>query len=219
MKAQMIEKSGFPKPLGLLLILIIMSLLCLVQCVFSQPLTANITDNKIYCPVVEEEAGIQVEAWMIDDTCWIQNHKSGFKAEEFESEISIEPWMLNFEEFESELADDDLEIKIEAWMVDDSYWLKNYKSGFEAEESDPEKSIEPWMLNFEEFEQKLTDNDPEIEIEEWMVDDSSWLIPTDSYIIPNEEKEEDEEIKLEEWMCDLKYWKIVNYIHEIEEDK
>ena len=165
MKAQMIEKSGFPKPLGLLFIFIIMSLLCLVQCIFSQPLTTNIMVNNIYFPVVEEETEIQVEAWMIDDTCWLQNYKSTFIAEEFEPEINIVPW----------------------------------------------------MLNFEEFEQKVTDNDPKIEIEKWMIDDSSWLIPTDSYITQNEEK--DEEIKLKEWMCDLKYWKEVYYEHEIEENK
>ena len=138
MKTQMIEKSGFPKPLGLLLIFIIMSLLCFVQCAFSQPLTTNITDNKIYFPVVEEETEIQVEAWMIDDTCWFQNNKSEFITEEFEPEISIEPW----------------------------------------------------MLYFEEFEQKLTDNDPEPEIEEWMYNDSFWLIPTDSYITQNKVKED-----------------------------
>lgn len=165
MKAQMIEKNGFPKPLGLLFILITMSLLCLVQGAFSQPLTTNITVIKKYIPVVEEETEIKVEAWMIDDTYWLQNHNSGFIAEEFEPEIIIEPW----------------------------------------------------MLNFEEFEQKVTNNDPEVKIEEWMYNDSFWLISTDSYSTQNEEQ--DEEIKLEEWMCDLKYWKIVNYIHEIEEDK
>ncbi len=165
MKAQMIEKSGFPKPLGLLFIFIIMSLLCLVQCIFSQPLTTNIMVNNIYFPVVEEETEIQVEAWMIDD----------------------------------------------------SYWLQNYKSTFIVEEFEPEINIVPWMLNFEEFEQKVTDNDPKIEIEKWMYNDSFWLISTDSYITQNEEK--DEEIKLKEWMCDLKYWKEVYYEHEIEENK
>ena len=161
----MIEKSGFPNPLGLLFILIIMSLLCLVQGAFSQPLTTNITVIKKYIPVVEEETEIKVEAWMIDDTCWLQNHNSGFIAEEFEPEIIIEPW----------------------------------------------------MLNFEEFEQKVTDNDPEIKIEEWMYNDSFWLILTDSYSTQNEEQ--DEEIKLEEWMYDLNYWREVFNEPETEEDK
>ncbi|GAI14405.1 unnamed protein product [marine sediment metagenome] len=102
-------------------------------------------------------------------------------------------------------------------MIDESCWLKNYKSGFIAEESEQEICIEPWMLNFEEFEQKVTDNDPEIKIEEWMYNDSFWLISTDSYITQNEEQ--DEEIKLEEWMYDLNYWKEVYYVHKMEEDK
>jgi len=165
MKAQMIEKSGFPKPLGLLFILIIMGLAGLVQCAFSQPLTTNIMVNKNYFPVVEEE----------------------------------------------------IEIQVEAWMIDESYWLKNSKFRFIAEESESEISIEPWMLNFEEFEQKLTDNDPEVKIEEWMYNDSFWLISTDSYSTQNEEQ--DEEIKLEEWMCDLNYWKAVFNETETKEDK
>ncbi len=156
MKAQMIEKSGFPKPLGLLLILIIMGLLCLVQCVFSQPLDTTSTDNRLYYARVEEET----------------------------------------------------EIQIEAGMIEKSYLLKDYKFRLEAEESEPEISIEPWMLNFEKLKQELADNDPESEIEEWMIDDSFWLISTDSFNTQNEVWEE--EIKLEEWMYDLKnYWREV----------
>lgn len=190
MKAQMIEKSGFPKPLGLLLIFIIMSLLCLVQCVFSQPLTANITDNKIYFPVVEEETEIQIEAWMIDDTCWLQNYRSGFIAEEFEPEISILPGVLFYEEFKKELADDDLEIEIEEWMVDERYWLKDNKSGLEVKKSKSEISTKQWMLTYAYLEQELVDIDPEPEIEEWMIDDSYWLISTKNCDKQNEVQED-----------------------------
>lgn len=165
MKAQMIEKSGFPKPQGLLLILLIIGLLGLVQCIFSQPLKTNSTDNRLDYPVVEEETEIQIEACILNDSSLLQNYNSRFIPEEVEPEINIEPWMLNFEEFEQKLADDDLEIEIEEWMTDDSYWL----------------------------------------------------ISTDSYSTQNEEQ--DEEIELEEWMYDLKYWNKVSYTHQIEKDK
>jgi len=165
MKAQMIEKSGFPKPQGLLLILLIIGLLGLVQCIFSQPIKTNNTDNRLDYPGVEEEIEMQVEACILNDTSLLQN----------------------------------------------------YNSGFIPEEVEPEISIEPWMLNFEEFEQKVTEIDPETEIEEWMTDDSYWLISTDSYSTQNEEQ--DKEIELEEWMYDLKYWKKVYYEHEILVDK
>ncbi len=165
MKVEMIEKSGFPKPQGLLLILLIIGLLCFVQCAFSQPLNTNISDDKVYYPGVKEETQPQIEACILKDTSLLQNYNSGFIPEEFEPEISIEPW----------------------------------------------------MLNFEVFEQKVIDNDPEIEIEEWMTDDSYWLISTDSYSKQNEEQ--DEEIKLEVWMYDLTYWNKVSYKHEIEKDK
>ena len=190
MKAQMIEKSGFPKPLGLLLILIIMSLLCLVQCVFSQPLTVNIMDNTIYLPVVEEETGIQVEAWMIDDSCWLQEYKSGFIVEESEPEISILPGILIYEEFKKELADDDLEIEIEEWMIDERYWLKDNKSGLEVKKSKSKISTKQWILIYADLEQELVDIDPEPEIEEWMIDDSYWLISTKNCDKQNEVQED-----------------------------
>ncbi|MBE9510420.1 MAG: hypothetical protein IMY71_06035 [Bacteroidetes bacterium] len=152
MKAQMIEKSGFPKPLGLLLIFIIMGLLCLVQGVFSQPLNTNVTVNKIYFPVVEEETEIQVEAWMIDESYWLKNYKSRFKAEESESEICIEPWMLNFEEFEQKLTDNDPKIEIEEWMYNDSFWLVSTSTYYTQNE----------------------DQEEEVKIEEWMYDENFW---------------------------------------------
>ena len=148
MKVQMIEKSGFPKPLGLLLILIIMGLLCLVQCVFSQPLNTNISDDRLYYPGVEEETEPQIEAWMIDDSFWLQNDNSRFIPEEFEPEISIEPWMLNFEEFELELADNDPEPEIEEWMYNYSYWLIStggYNTKNEMQEE--EIKLEEWMYD------------------------------------------------------------------------
>jgi len=160
MKAQMIEKSGFPKPLGLFLILIIMSLLCLVQCAFSQPLSTNITDNIIYYPKVDEETEINVEAWMIDDTCWLQNYKYSFMAEEFEPEINIVSGILNLEEFEQEVADDDLEIKIEEWMYNDSSWLISSDSyNTQNEMQEEEIKLEEWMYDLNYFSEVF--NKPE----------------------------------------------------------
>jgi len=72
--------------------------------------------------MVEEEAEIQVEAWMLSDSCWNNENISEFQTEESEPEISIESWMLNSEEFEQELTNNDPEIELEEWMYNFAYW-------------------------------------------------------------------------------------------------
>ena len=76
-------------------------------------------------------------------------------------------------------------------MVNDNCWNNEYITEFQTEESEPEISIEPWMLNFEEFEQALADDDPEIEIEEWMCNETYWFISANSCITQNEVREEE----------------------------
>jgi hypothetical protein len=61
MKAQMIEKNGFPKPIGFMMIFILISLVCLAQCLFSQTTNANIVSEKFDFPGVEKTTEIQIE--------------------------------------------------------------------------------------------------------------------------------------------------------------
>jgi hypothetical protein len=158
MKAQMIEKNGFPKPIGLLRIFLMISLVCFVQCLFSQTANTKTTGKKFYFPRVEKTTEIQVEAWMVNDSCWNKGYISEFQAEGCEPDINVEAWMVNIERFEQELV-----------------------------KSDPEVEIEAWMVNIERFEQKLVKNDPEVEIEEWMLNDSYWLVSTSTYYTQNED--------------------------------
>jgi len=67
----MIEKNGFPKPIGFMMIFLMISLICLVQCLFNQTTNANIAGNKFVFPEVEEKVEIQVEAWMLNDSYWL----------------------------------------------------------------------------------------------------------------------------------------------------
>ena len=122
MKEQVVEKNFFPKPIGLISIFLMISMICLVQCIFSQTANANTIGEKFDFSKVEEEAEIQVEAWMLNDSCWNNENISEFQTEESEPEISIESWMLNFEEFEQELTNNDPEIELEEWMYNDAYW-------------------------------------------------------------------------------------------------
>ena len=61
MKAQMIEKNGFPKPIGFMFIFLMISLICLAQCLFSQAVNANTTGEKFDFPGVEKRIEIQVK--------------------------------------------------------------------------------------------------------------------------------------------------------------
>ena len=45
MKTQVIDKNGFPKLFGLLLIFMLISLLCLVQCMFNETVSAKTIYN------------------------------------------------------------------------------------------------------------------------------------------------------------------------------
>ena len=153
MKAQVIEKNGFPKPLGIILIIIAISLICFAQCLFAQAADAQTTGVKFDFLSVDEEP----------------------------------------------------EIPVEDWMIDNSYWNKGNTSYFLVDESEPEIAIEYWMTDFSATENDLTNKDPEIKIEDWMYNDTFWLVSESVYYALNEGQEE--EIKIEEWMYEEYYWK------------
>ena len=155
MKAQMIEENGFPKPQGLLIMLLVIGLLCFLQCVFSQAYDNTILADNSNFPINEGETN------------------SGLIAD-----------------IEQNTADIDPEPEIEEWMIDESYWLKNYRSGLEAEESKPEVSIKQLKLILADLEQNQAYINSEPEIEEWMTDGSYWLISTKNCDKQNEVKED-----------------------------
>ena len=53
MKSQVIDKNGFPKLFGLLLIFMLISLLCLVQCMFNKTVSAKTTYENYNLPGIE----------------------------------------------------------------------------------------------------------------------------------------------------------------------
>jgi len=69
MKSQVIDKNGFPKLFGLLLIFMLISLLCLVQCMFNETVSAKTTYDNFDLPGIELETKIQVKTLMIDESC------------------------------------------------------------------------------------------------------------------------------------------------------
>ena len=95
MKSQVIDKNGFPKLFGLLLIFMLISLLCLVQCMFNKTVSTKTTYDNNNLPSIELETKIQAKTWMVDENCRNEENKSGLFAEKNEPEIIAEPWIVN----------------------------------------------------------------------------------------------------------------------------
>ena len=167
MKAQVIEKNGFPKPLGLVLILVTISLICLVQCLFSQAADAQTTGVKFDFLSVEEEPEIQIEEWMIDERYWNKRYTFNFLIEETEPEIEIEKWMVDFSTGENILVEKEPEIKVEPWMYETAFWTTSNNPQLN-ENQEEEVKIEPWMYN-----------------------NIFWLFPEGSFYVQNEFKEDE----------------------------
>ena len=70
MKAQMIEKNGFPKPIGFMMIFLLISLICFAQCLFSQNAKANTMGEKFDFPGVVKATEIQVGALRVNESSW-----------------------------------------------------------------------------------------------------------------------------------------------------
>jgi len=161
MKAQVIEKNGFPKPLGLMLIVIILSIACYVLFLSGQSLTDDIyvsgnlkTAPKVYLWQKSElpdnnksesgdtQHGSVFMIWSLSDQEENgESEESGFN-ESREESINLG---LDFivEEIEQE-------IPIEEWMYEESYWssakkAEVVKNELFEEEEDEEIKIEPWM--------------------------------------------------------------------------
>ena len=70
MKSQMIEKNGFPKLIGFMLIFLMISLICFAQCLFNQTANANTTGEEFDFAEVEKTTEIQVGAFMVNESSW-----------------------------------------------------------------------------------------------------------------------------------------------------
>jgi len=64
-----IHKNGFPKLFGLLLIFMLISLLCFVQCMFNETVSAKTTYDNYNLQGIELETKIQVKTLVIDESC------------------------------------------------------------------------------------------------------------------------------------------------------
>jgi hypothetical protein len=148
MKAQVIEKYNFTKPLGMVLILITISLICLAQCLPGQNANVESTGEKFDFLRIEEESEIQIEEWMIDESYWNKRNTFDFLIEETEPEIQIEKWMVDFSINENIYAENEPEIKVEPWMYETAFWTTSKETRLANKENQEEEVIiEHWIYN------------------------------------------------------------------------
>jgi len=146
MKSRSFEKNGFPKPLGIILIIVAISLICFAQCLFAQAVDAQTTGVKFDFLSVDEEPEVPVENWMINNSYWNKGNTSYFLVDEAELEIAIEYWMTDFSASENDLTVSDPEVKIEIWMYDNTYWLVSESTNYALNEGlEEEIKIKEWM--------------------------------------------------------------------------
>ena len=135
-----------------------------------------------------EEAPLEVEEWMMDDSEWRKKSHAFAETlveEHFEESLVLEDWMLTTETWLKRVAvtntfkssdNDEPALILENWMISDEGWLMD-------EEVDLE--LESWMLDFKEWgvpllteaqwgEIKTYDEEP-LNLEAWMMNTSKWI--------------------------------------------
>jgi len=100
-------------------------------------------------------------------------------------------------------------IKIEAWMISDNYWKKDYSLFSDLRVDDDELELEAWMLSpfyfFPDYSMQMDLNyqEEKDKVEAWMFSSNYWCIDYNpcSYGL-----NEDGEQELEAWMIDQEFW-------------
>ena len=122
MKTQILEKNGLPKPLGMLMIVLIIGLACFIQLLFTQPVHAQKRPD-FEQVMAEKEPEVQIEAWMTDPGYWNNGDIAAFLSQDPEPEITIEGWMTDFSTPAVACAPRGSSYEIEPWMFDETMWV------------------------------------------------------------------------------------------------
>ena len=75
-----------------------------------------------------EEAKLQIEDWMVNETCWIQVEKASLIEMENDAAFMLEAWMLDESRWQTPVFDyfssmeTEKSLKLEYWMVNEMYW-------------------------------------------------------------------------------------------------
>jgi len=74
------------------------------------------------------EPKLQIEDWMVNETCWIQVEKASLIAMENDAALMLEAWMVDESRWQTPVFDyfssmeTEQSLKLEYWMVNEMYW-------------------------------------------------------------------------------------------------
>jgi len=149
MKTQVIDKNGFPKPLGIAFILTVVGIFCFILFLsgFSLPNNTYKTVNKKtkkseYSGNQKMESGEEQNGSVVTEEEAEQNEETK------ENKFSEANFSTALDFILKEAVEE--KILIEEWMYDESFWssakkAEVVKNELFEEEEDEEIKIEPWM--------------------------------------------------------------------------
>jgi hypothetical protein len=73
------------------------------------------------------EPKLQIENWMINETCWIKVEKASLIEMESDANLLVEAWMVDETRwqtpvFEYSSMEEEQSLRLEYWMVNEMYW-------------------------------------------------------------------------------------------------
>jgi hypothetical protein len=93
-------------------------------------------------------------------------------------------------------------MKIESWMINESFWMNTHTT-VPATDSEDSLPLESWMTDLRSWETGLSvTRELPLELENWMTDGGYWNHSGEGMVT------QDVPLALEPWMTDEKYWSI-----------
>lgn len=133
----------------------------------------NISMEALEC---EAEPGLQLEAWMTDET-FFSNIASAI-TEEADEALKLEEWMISNPNFNNQPTASIVEIEqpleVEAWMINETLFSNSIN--MITEETDEALKLEEWMISNAYFNNEVaslaTETEPALEVESWMTNEN-----------------------------------------------
>ena len=227
MKTQVIEKNGFPKPLGLAFILTVVGIFCFILFLSGFSLQNNTYKTVNKKTKKSEYSGNQkMESGEEQNGSVVTEEEAEKNEETKENKFSEANFNTALDFILKEAVEE--EILIEEWMYEESYWSSSREAkvdknkilkGEEPKTESKAFDYDTYVVTPERLAELLIEEaDPPIEIDWSEITEPNWEEITKDDLFESEiekldqvirvliEEEIEEEIKIEPWMYEEKYW-------------
>ena len=227
MKTQVIDKNGFPKPLGLAFILTVVGIFCFILFLSGFSLQNNTYKTVNKKTKKSEYSGNQkMESGEEQNGSVVTEEEAEKNEETKENEFGKANFSTALDFILKEAVEE--EILIEEWMYDESFWPSSREAkinkneilkGEEAKTESKAFDYDAYVVTPERLAELLIEEaDPPIEIDWGEITEPNWGVITKDDLFESEiekldqviralvEEEIEEEIKIEPWMYEEKYW-------------